>query len=58
MPYCVISSHARAPIGTGRNQMAGPRAEKRRRAALAAGMLLVPFITFGAVLGLFLITTY
>ncbi len=38
--------------------MAGPRAEKRRRAALAAGMLLVPFITFGAVLGLFLITTY
>lgn len=58
MPYRVFSSHARAPIGTGRNQRDSPRAEKRRRAALAAGMLLVPFITFGAVLGLFLITTY
>jgi hypothetical protein len=34
------------------------RAEKRRRAALAAGMLLVPFLTFGIVLGFFLITTY
>ena len=39
-------------------KVANPREEKRRRAALAAGMLLVPFLTFGIVLGFFLITTY
>jgi hypothetical protein len=34
---------------------ASSREEKRRRAALAAGMLLVPLLSFGGVLGLYLV---
>ena len=53
--YMLPFPHELARDAKGGIQIPVSSEEKRRRAALAAGMLLVPFITLGTMFGLYLI---